>query len=520
MNKIGFQNFRRFQSFKPLEFNGITFLVGPNNSGKSTIVKALLLVSNYFKSKNSRRFFFGNQVLEKLNIINYGRAKNYSAEENQITFNLEIGNLFVLIILTGDDDKSYAEVVTLEIHDFESGISFVFDFNAQTIKISLDRGGIENSPDDNLLFELSNELERVKRQLNNSNLNKTSIEFIELVSLKEKLQEKIDGLEKNKIPFFLDTIILEDEMGKSSFIKEIVEDFLGKNQNLYHVYFNKVQQGEEVPIIFENLKVFYEFGFNEVARIFNESLLFLEETTFHYLGASLHKTSTYFSITDRNNSLSQAIYRYAQLNISAGEPEHIFILKWMREFGVGENFSIEKVDGGEGYSLKVTESNKTLHLSDKGMGSIQLMSLILKLATVVRFKRYKELNFEDYKLIQPQTIIAIEEPELNLHPGLQSKLADLFLETFQDFGLQFIIETHSEYVLRRSQVIVAENEFEVAPNENPFCVHYFPKDIHQMPYRLEYQEDGSFSRNFGDGFFDEASSSTLELLKLKRQKKA
>ena len=113
-----------------------------------------------------------------------------------------------------------------------------------------------------------------------------------------------------------------------------------------------------------------------------------------------------------------------------------------------------------------------------------------------------------------------EEPELNLHPALQSKLADLFLDVHQRFNIDFLIETHSEYILRRSQVIVATNEFEVAPNENPFCVHYFPKDIHQMPYRLEYQEDGSFNRNFGDGFFDEASSSTLELLKLKRQKKA
>ena len=67
---------------------------------------------------------------------------------------------------------------------------------------------------------------------------------------------------------------------------------------------------------------------------------------------------------------------------------------------------------------------------------------------------------------------------------------------------------------------MAEKEFQVAPNYNPFCVHYFPKDIGQQPYRLEYLEDGSFNKNFGEGFFDEASLSTLELLKLKRQKKA
>ena len=85
--------------------------------------------------------------------------------------------------------------------------------------------------------------------------------------------------------------------------------------------------------------------------------------------------------------------------------------------------------------------------------------------------------------------------------------------------MNFIIETHSEYILRRSQVLVAENEFEVAPNENPFCVHYFPKEYDQMPYQLKYQPDGTFDKNFGEGFFDAAASSTLELLRLKRVKK-
>jgi predicted ATPase len=153
---------------------------------------------------------------------------------------------------------------------------------------------------------------------------------------------------------------------------------------------------------------------------------------------------------------------------------------------------------------------------------IKRIRIAEKNSTITRIVEGKEVRQDssNYRLIDKTTVI-IEEPELNLHPALQSKLADLFLYVNQPpFNLNFIIETHSEYILRRSQVIVAINEFEVAPNENPFCVHYFPKDIQQMPYKLEYQEDGSFNRNFGDGFFDEASSSTLELLKLKRQKKA
>ena len=42
-NKIGFSNFRRFAKFPEIDLGDITILVGGNNSGKSTLVKALLL---------------------------------------------------------------------------------------------------------------------------------------------------------------------------------------------------------------------------------------------------------------------------------------------------------------------------------------------------------------------------------------------------------------------------------------------------------------------------------------------
>lgn len=227
-----------------------------------------------------------------------------------------------------------------------------------------------------------------------------------------------------------------------------------------------------------------------------------------YLGANSTKQSALFPIRDRNNALAQSIHDFYQLRISPGEPAYEFVEKWMTAFEVGESFEI-KIHAGEAYEVKIFSNDTKIHLADKGMGSIQAMLLILRLAAII----HKTINTNHI------AAVIIEEPELNLHPALQSKLADLFLEVFEKYGLSFIIETHSEYILRRSQVLVAEKEFEIAPNENPFCVYYFPKEIDQQPYRLEYQEDGSFNRNFGDGFFDEASSSTLELLKLKRQKK-
>lgn len=101
-------------------------------------------------------------------------------------------------------------------------------------------------------------------------------------------------------------------------------------------------------------------------------------------------------------------------------------------------------------------------------------------------------------------IILIEEPETNLHPYLQSKLAELFYEANREFKIQFIIETHSEYLVRKTQAIVKETQ-----NQEAFKVYYFDKD--KGIYPMRYREDGKFMEEFGEGFFDEASKLAFKL---------
>ncbi len=53
-------------------------------------------------------------------------------------------------------------------------------------------------------------------------------------------------------------------------------------------------------------------------------------------------------------------------------------------------------------------------------------------------------------MIVPEwSIVLIEQPEIHLHPSMQSKLADLFIEIINKRKINLIIETHSEYFLNR-----------------------------------------------------------------------
>jgi len=47
-------------------------------------------------------------------------------------------------------------------------------------------------------------------------------------------------------------------------------------------------------------------------------------------------------------------------------------------------------------------------------------------------------------------LVRIQQPELHLHPALQSSIADVFVEEInRDLNTQFIVETHSEHLLLR-----------------------------------------------------------------------
>ena len=50
MKQIGFKNFRRFADFPAMDLAPITIFVGENNSGKSTVVKGILALSDFLNN--------------------------------------------------------------------------------------------------------------------------------------------------------------------------------------------------------------------------------------------------------------------------------------------------------------------------------------------------------------------------------------------------------------------------------------------------------------------------------------
>lgn len=108
-------------------------------------------------------------------------------------------------------------------------------------------------------------------------------------------------------------------------------------------------------------------------------------------------------------------------------------------------------------------------------------------------------------------LLVIEQPELHLHPRLQAKLGDLFIEAATGERKQTVIlETHSEHLLLRLLRRIRETSEGTLPGgcrslkPDQLAVLYVESvDGDVRVTRLHVTDDGDFAASWPGGFFDE-----------------
>jgi predicted ATPase len=177
------------------------------------------------------------------------------------------------------------------------------------------------------------------------------------------------------------------------------------------------------------------------------------------------------------------------------------VVDWLQYLGVAE--SIESHDKGKfGHELVVSiAGGKRPHdLTHVGVGVSQVLPILV--ASL---------------LAEPDTTLIFEQPELHLHPRVQTLLADFFLSMTQ-LGKQCVIETHSEYIVNRIRFRSA-----AAKKTNPWIeaikVYFVERDTDGSSFReVRINEYGAIV-DWPDGFFDQSQSEAEAILRAAAAKK-
>jgi len=155
----------------------------------------------------------------------------------------------------------------------------------------------------------------------------------------------------------------------------------------------------------------------------------------------------------RGERAVEAMLAAAARNIGPGyrrktQPFQAVIARWLQELGLLQSFEVHQIAAHrKEYEVMVRAGNtrESVNLPDVGFGVSQVLPVVVQ-------------SF----YANPHTTIILEQPEIHLHPRVQTSLADLFIETVQsredgtDRSIQLIIESHSEHFLRRLQTRLAE----------------------------------------------------------------
>jgi len=197
-----------------------------------------------------------------------------------------------------------------------------------------------------------------------------------------------------------------------------------------------------------------------------------------------------------------------------------FVNKWLKEFSYTDDSGYEiKMLGNE---LNIEFNSGRTSIDSYGKGLQELMYLIFNIA--------KQKNTKG-------SVMLVVEPEAHLHPNFQSLLADMFADATKEFNIKFIIESHSEYLLRKLQYLTISKEIKAGMDTSYFSktldkfiekkefgdviVNYFdnsPESNTTAINQIYIDKYGNLSDDLGEGFTDHTPKLMMDILSLKNKK--
>lgn len=616
MSKIGIKNFRVFKEFTEFEIKPITLLTGPNNAGKSSFTKLLLLlkngitklnfneglhnlesfdkVLNWENKQNTLELSFDNEIpfltddfrvqltyrkneINKISIsnntntlLNFSFVRNSTfqnedarkilkAEEGEdlgerlygggpslydpYILNLNITFLIDLIYSKQLKQKFYeikenneVNKKTIILNDLVVGSQEIFKTTFQDL-IDLHHKEIElNSC---RTCALNNEINALEKnyllydviandkvithlyqnkiiELQNSIFSdfKTNCDPFDfsagkdLISMLKSIFPYINERVKNEIiQFFKKELqtenikIKETALGNLIFIEKLYDQYDNYNgdsgffqKNLFDQFSKFINTNERV---FKNINYLSANRGSQKRTLRNKSENDIDEIVLDFFK---YKDKYLSSVEDYEKTLPELERNFIGLFYDNDRKYFDKVLEILEIEGSLEIVRYENVIS----VIYIKQKDKDVALADLGFGFSQLIPIVLKIINTV------ESNSE---------ILIIEEPEANLHPNLQSKLADIFALTVKTFPrLNLIIETHSEYLIRKLQYLTAKGD--ISPDDT--SIYYFNADKYVSPQepkvkQIEIRENGNLSDTFGPGFYDETTRLQFNLMKLNQE---
>lgn len=516
MQRITLDNFRVFSTPTAFDLAPVTLLTGKNNSGKSSLIKAFLVLADYLDQGDHTVLRLDGPRAAKHKITSFGQLLNreqshsgradvrLSYTKGQYEFSYEFDANEDGLSITASLRRfqmlnlaSYAEMtVTREPGYYHLEVKQQF-INEVT---DTDRGDMYY----NVLNEYEDGTTGMDQMLKRvSALDATQDDHMELESA------MLGGTppasyQRAKNVVCSAQIRLQELQNDSPSLSRLIQygliKYIGADDERRQQQFRFGLGGERKVLVefIQRINILMQFRPDHLGpnRTYQERLIRAHAST---------------------GEIARLAEDFVRYQVDKGEGAIAFLTKWLQQFEIGDSVLVEQLEGTT-YRILVRQDGQLVNLADLGFGAGQLLSILLLVAINIRRQQLED----DLISFQHNVKLIVEEPEANLHPRLQSLLAEMFLEAAHHHRLAFLIETHSEYLIRKMQLLLSEGQYQpeyvvlhylerTRPEHSPIA-HY---ELDNRVIRI--QADGSLTAAFGSGFFDEATEAVRELNRQQRQ---
>ncbi len=517
MKTLRLRNIRSLADTGDLELKPITLLLGRNSSGKSTVLRTIPLLTQSIRTRsNAPVLWYGD-------LVDFGSAREVRstfAGSEAIEIELGLGPVVLsrnsyYYMTRRDDERTDTRLrISLVEADGKTRLrSFALHCDSDIFEVELDGRGIASRV-------LVNGLD-LTRLFPGERYRFTTTELAPQIVIRSSP----DNPRRAYYPGNRRAIeTAEPEIRR--FLQERLPKRVLENTvlNITHRMFYRpgwkfVQSLQEASGSLKSMRALsdsltVESGVDDYEYL---RALYMAWESFDILSSVERKISQTFnnvSYVGPSRATGERYYRMQELAVDQIDPQGrnlaMFLNSlsatqqkafsaWLYE-AVGYEIQVERSAGHIQLHLREEGSSKFYNIADMGYGFSQVLPIMAQV-----WSRQNRSTGPASTIL-----IAMEQPELHLHPAYQAKLADIFAKslsparpTARSKDVRFIIETHSEALVNRLGELIYENM--LSPDD--VAIYVFEKDLNGEATDIQtvkYESDGTLS-NWPIGFFSAAS---------------
>jgi len=571
LERIEIGNFKAFGDIQAIDIKPLTLLFGANSAGKSSILQSLIYLSEAFTSENWDVY----STTQGGKYIDFGGLQNIVHKKDlsrTIHFGFTISGIRIISPVhfkhdevdfdVSEFEKWYQDwlenkrypgserisVRTLQedlIPYYECTFTFRIGINPRTKKVSYFTIDEEKAvlvtyegkkPESKELIKDGNVLEifhASKFSYDVRNISPLSRFFLKSLIYGRSSSHK---LQQATFDYYYNLDLTHDN---SDYLKKAIQNTgIDQDDDMFFAFWLDNEENEAYEFIFtifsdalNDINTLLGIGKNidgvwyplENAIYFSDFLESIEHIGyFRPVPERLIYGSTTKRVGERDSTdvwqrlVREDSYMLHRINKYLNESEwldmgyELYIQKWK-----SEDDESQKSRSITTLEVKDIHTGTPVNLRELGQGIIQIIPI---LAAIVDNSR---------------PFITIEQPELHLHPALQSKLAEIFSETCFDIksdrrdedgikypspfgvisGKYYFIETHSEHIIKSIQLSVSKSEYLKKENVS---INYIRRDdrlTHSVIKKIGIDNTGAFTEPWPDDFFELSGDLSLQRLK-------